>query len=299
MNVTLLGTASAEGWPGLFCRCESCARARRLGGKNIRTRSSSLIDGVLKIDFPPDILHQVIQNNLDLQSLKAVLFTHGHDDHFSVPELQYLGKYFTSEAIKTVLPIYGPPDVIERLRELLNPMLVPVALHTLQMWKRTCVAGYGVTPIRAQHDTSRECYNFLIQDESGTTLLYATDTGWYEEETWHFLAGKWIDGIVVECTKGLKQDGYMAHMCIPEIIRMRDKLQAMGTLAPGAPIVTTHHSHLCGMMHEELSAVLAPSRIQVGFDGLTFPLEHSETAPLPRHTRSVPPETSALTLDSR
>ncbi|HEV2472042.1 MAG TPA: hypothetical protein VGS41_05210, partial [Chthonomonadales bacterium] len=83
MKITLLGTSAAEGWPGLFCRCRACGEARRLGGKNIRTRASALIDGILKIDFPPDTLYHVIRYNLDLQCLAALVFTHAHDDHFS------------------------------------------------------------------------------------------------------------------------------------------------------------------------------------------------------------------------
>src|SRR5579883_2993882 len=110
MKVTLLGTSSAEGWPGLFCHCPACEKARRFGGKNIRTRSSALIDDVLKIDFPPDTLHHVIQFNLDLRCLRALLFTHAHDDHFSAPELQYMGPYFVPAPIEERLPIYGPSD---------------------------------------------------------------------------------------------------------------------------------------------------------------------------------------------
>ena len=37
MKITFYGTAAGEGWPGVFCQCELCREARRLGGKNIRT----------------------------------------------------------------------------------------------------------------------------------------------------------------------------------------------------------------------------------------------------------------------
>ena len=68
MKVQLLGTSAAEGWPGLFCNCRACEEARRLGGKNIRSRSSALIDGVLKIDLPPDTLYHVFRHGLDLRT---------------------------------------------------------------------------------------------------------------------------------------------------------------------------------------------------------------------------------------
>src|SRR5579871_1738434 len=221
MKVTLLGTSGAEGWPGLFCRCDACAKARKLRGKNIRTRCSALIDDVLKIDFPPDILHQVIVNDVDLRAMTALLFTHGHDDHFSAPELQYLSDYFVTTKITKPLPVYGPPEVIGFLEHRLDLHRVPISLHTMEPWTTVCVAGYRVTPILAQHDPSQTCFNFIIKNKQGATLLYAADTGWYEEPTWQFLRGVHLDGVVAECSKGPIEGGYMAHMCIPEVCRMQ------------------------------------------------------------------------------
>jgi phosphoribosyl 1,2-cyclic phosphate phosphodiesterase len=289
MKVTLLGTSGAEGWPGLFCRCDACAKARTLRGKNIRTRSSSLIDDVLKIDFPPDILHQVIANDLDLRAMSALIFTHGHDDHFSAPELQYLSDYFVTSKITTPLPVYGPSEVISFLTDRFDLNRVPLNLHVLDPWRTVCVAGYRVTPIIAQHDPTQTCYNFIIQDKQGATLLYATDTGWYEEPTWEFLSDWRFDGIVAECSKGPIEGGYMAHMCISEVCRMRRKLIEGGNFREGVPMVTTHHSHLGGLMHHELESILNPEGITTGYDGMSFHI-YAENAQ--RHTEK-PLETAA------
>ena len=40
LKLQYLGTAAAEAFPGVFCHCETCAKARTLGGKNIRRRSA-------------------------------------------------------------------------------------------------------------------------------------------------------------------------------------------------------------------------------------------------------------------
>ncbi len=273
MKVTLLGTSGAEGWPGLFCRCDACGKARQLGGKNIRTRSSALIDDVFKIDFPPDTLHHVIQFNLDLRCMTSLLFTHAHDDHFSAPELQYLSDYFVPTPILEPLPIYGPDDVISRLEHGLDLSRVPVTLHALKPWETVPIGDYRVTPLLAQHDPTQTCFNYLIEDQEGTSLLYASDTGWYDEPTWDFLRYCRIDGIVAECAKGPVEGGYMAHLCIPEVIRMRRKLIETGSFAPDGPMVTTHFSHLGGLMHDELEEVLSPHGIQTGFDGMNFYVE--------------------------
>ncbi|HBJ10614.1 MAG TPA: carbon-phosphorus lyase, partial [Ruminococcaceae bacterium] len=38
MKFQYLGTAAAEGFPGMFCSCDTCEKARKAGGRNIRTR---------------------------------------------------------------------------------------------------------------------------------------------------------------------------------------------------------------------------------------------------------------------
>lgn len=277
MKVTLLGTSAAEGWPGLFCRCEACGKARKLRGRNIRTRSSALVDGVLKIDFPPDTLHHVIEYDIDLRCLKALLFTHAHDDHFSWPELQYRGEHFVPQPIPDKLPVYGPSDVIQGIEMRLNLDLVPITLHTLCAWNTAQIAGYRITPILAQHDPEQTCFNYIITDEEGATVLYATDTGWYEPPTWRFLQSVSLDAVVVECSKGPIEGGYMAHMCIPEVVRMRQKLIEMRTLQAGAPFVTTHFSHLGGLMHRELEERLNPEQIQVGYDGMNITVNATDS----------------------
>lgn len=61
MKLTYYGTAAAEGFPALYCHCDACERARKSGGKNIRTRSQALINDDLLIDFPADTyMHELI-----------------------------------------------------------------------------------------------------------------------------------------------------------------------------------------------------------------------------------------------
>ena len=56
MKMTWLGTAAAEGWPAMFCRCPSCTESAKHGGKSIRSRSQSLVNDDLLIDFPADTI---------------------------------------------------------------------------------------------------------------------------------------------------------------------------------------------------------------------------------------------------
>lgn len=73
MKIRYLGTAAAEGAPALFCTCDHCAYARKVGGKEIRSRAGSILDDRLKIDFGPDSFMQMIQNHIDYTPLKSIL----------------------------------------------------------------------------------------------------------------------------------------------------------------------------------------------------------------------------------
>ena len=54
MKIKFLGTAAAEGIPALFCDCAVCQNARKVGGKEIKTRSQAIVDDKILIDFPAD-----------------------------------------------------------------------------------------------------------------------------------------------------------------------------------------------------------------------------------------------------
>ena len=81
MKLKYLGTAAAEGIPALFCECETCKSARKLGGKNIRTRSQAIIDDKILIDFPADTYMHFLNNNICMSKIKTCIITHSHSDH--------------------------------------------------------------------------------------------------------------------------------------------------------------------------------------------------------------------------
>jgi phosphoribosyl 1,2-cyclic phosphate phosphodiesterase len=269
MRIKLLGTGSAEGLPALFCSCQICGAARKTGGKNHRTRASALIDDAFKVDLPPDTMHHVLAQGLDLPKIRCLFITHTHDDHFALQELQYMSWMFVTEEWTRKLPVYGPPDAIDKIKSQLELEILPLDLHTLKPWQAITVEDWKVTPILANHAEDRVCFNHIVERD-GKSLLYATDTGWYHDETWEFLAGRKLNGLVIECAKGLDENGYKAHMSIPEVIRLKEKMIETGALTKDSVVVSTHHSHLSGLLHEQYETHLNPHGIQVGHDGMTF-----------------------------
>ena len=58
MILKVLGSAAAEAVPALWCECDTCRVARKNGGKDIRRRSSYLLDKDTIIDFGPDAFYR-------------------------------------------------------------------------------------------------------------------------------------------------------------------------------------------------------------------------------------------------
>ena len=97
MKIKYLGTAAAEAFPAVFCNCKYCNEARELGGKNIRTRSQSLINDDLLIDFPPDTYHHFITHGIRGDRIKYLLITHAHSDHIYEGDLDIRRGSFAKE----------------------------------------------------------------------------------------------------------------------------------------------------------------------------------------------------------
>jgi len=270
MQVKLLGSGSAEGWPGLFCKCRVCCLSRQVRGKNLRTRASAIIDGTLKIDLPPDTLSHVHSFDLDMREVELLLFTHAHDDHLAEKELQYLSWMFLPSGDTSNLRIAGSETVLNKIRQSIDTEQVPLTIEpALRPWETRQIGDWSITPVIPNHDPSQICFNHIIERE-GKRLLYATDTGWYSESTWSFLKSTRLDAIVVEASKGPILDGYEGHLAFPQVIEFINTLRTAGCISMGAPVVTTHHCHLGGMLHDEMVEILEPSGIQVGYDGMIF-----------------------------
>lgn len=270
MELQLLGTGAADGIPGLFSEDRVSQHARQHGGKNLRTRSAALLDRTLKIDLPPDTLHQCLAYNLSPSEWSAVIFTHSHDDHFAVPILQYaLYPFVPNES--PPFAIFGNEVVISKIKARYPDW--PLELHVTKSFEPVQHENYYITPIAANHDPDEDCHNLLIKSRA-CQLLYATDTGYWGGPTWDFLRGQSIDCLVMECTDGLNPSGYSGHLDIQAFVKTVQELRRMNVLGASASIITTHHSHSGNVTHEELEKLLEPFGILAGFDGMVQQVGH-------------------------
>lgn len=274
MKMQYLGTAAAEGIPAVFCQCETCQRARRLGGKNIRTRSQAIIDDTLLIDLPPDTYWHSIQYQLNLGQVKSLLITHSHQDHFYPLELLMRAVPYAHDW-QGPLTVYGNSHV-KRLYDIAveeendSPRLEEAILfqEIEALIPFTTQNGYLVTPLPATHKEDENCFLFLIEKD-GKRIFYGNDSCFYSSIVWEFIRGKELDLISLDSTMG-KFSCQHSHMGIPENIQAYEHFQEMGCIKPTTQILLNHFSHNGQILHDEVTELVAPYPFQVAYDGMTL-----------------------------
>ena len=283
MRLVFLGTAAAEGIPGLWCGCRVCREARKRGGKDLRRRCSYLIDNDTMIDFGPDSFWQSQTEHIDLPELRRIIFTHPHGDHMS-PEQLY---YRRSPGFCVDVPEY-PLDILaskETMRELVRGLINgsaagvdPTQIFDYLRLRPTIVkpgewtssGDVEMLPVTASHAPGLGAMIYAIR-RSGRTVLIANDTGDLAPEAWAMLEGVKLDAAVIECTIVFHNpDAARTHLGFNSTLRFRQKLVEMGCLAPNAPVYANHFSHNGHVLHDELKEKFAPHGITVAYDGLNI-----------------------------
>ncbi len=115
MKVHFLGTAAAEGFPNVFCRCQACQDSRKAKGRNIRTRSSVIIDDAWRVDYPPDAYYQAVRDEIDMSKVNHLLLTHTHYDHLCAGDLLSRTEGF-AHGVEEPLNIYGNDLALHQCR---------------------------------------------------------------------------------------------------------------------------------------------------------------------------------------
>ena len=271
MEVLFLGSAAAEGWPAPFCSCHGCREARKLGGKDIRSRAGALIDNVVKIDYGPDVVGQLQRVGRDLTSVSTLLFTHEHDDHCVPSELQFRQRGFvTDDTVLPPLTIYGNRHVLGKLkREHPDPAKLEASYGTmLEPFKTVRTADdTAVLPLPASHT---EGALLLRIERAGKRLLWGHDTGLFPRETMKALAGVPLDVAVFDCTYGPADTDQRNHMGFSGVLGTVADLRANGAVTPSTKLVATHFSHNGGMLHNELVEYFTPHGIIAAYDGMVI-----------------------------
>lgn len=163
MKITLLGTGDAIGTPKIGCSCPQCMRAKEQG--IARLRPSLLIENNGKhilIDSSPDLRQQLLAN--DAPRIDAVIWTHGHYDHFIG-----FGEFYR---VQDIPPVYAAPPVISYCAGLFR--FLSFKKHPVTPYEPFELFGCTITLFLVRHPPAYTC-GLLVECE-GTRAGFTSDT---------------------------------------------------------------------------------------------------------------------------
>lgn len=276
MRFQLLGSSGGKPVPRPFCLCPACEQARKMGGRNCRTRTSMnlyapgdvLGRAKYRVDLSSDVMHHLIQNHLDETALAHLLFTHDHSDHCDPEYLGMRGSPVSDIAEMKPLHVYGGEEVEKRLRSQVRLAKCKIEFHRVDPFQEVAVGDLKVYSLRANHG-SPGYLNYVVQAAELTALL-AWDTGLWSEETWKAASRFRFDAVFLECTvaaSGGRESGSQ-HLNPETFVAMKNRMAELNLLKPKAPFVSVHIGDNGRRDHDQLQELWSPHGVTVGYDGM-------------------------------
>lgn len=285
MKMVFLGTSAGEQYPGFWCHCENCEKARRLGGKNRRKNSCVWIAADTMIDFPAETFMQAERYGIEPARARYVLFTHSHEDHFfpyvfgwrrmpkgmQLPPPKNLAGPRFSEV--TPIHIYGNEKVCAGIGKWVRGDLTEYALELtrVEAFHSYEIGPMRVTPVLANHpDGDQRGLNYIVHRE-GKTFFYGLDTGWFLDESYREIARHRYDLVVMEGTFGFGAEAE-CHMNLRKLVEAHRRFEKDGLLNPKALFCASHLCPHFTPVHDEVAPVMAKDGITVAYDGMVVEL---------------------------
>ena len=279
MKVVYLGTAAAEGIPGMFCVCETCRRAMERGGRNIMTRSQMLVNDDLLVDFSGDTYQHFLKMRKTLADIEHILITHAHTDHFTFEEffcrfegighgvkVEKLKMYMSKVAYEIMMRCITARNTDMKALEKRYEFIIVEPYTTIK------VGDYTVHVLPGRHASENEAVLYVIEKE-GRTLFYGNDTGIFSEDIDDYLVkqGVKINLLSLDCTNCDKVYNYYAHMNMAEGRSIADRFKKKGLLADDVQLYYTHFSHNPGYIYDDLVEIARDKYgFNVTYDGLVL-----------------------------
>lgn len=163
MEITLLGTGDAVGTPQVGCQCPRCTYAKENGIERLRTSILVTHDGrSILIDTSPDLRRQLL--NTGSPSIDAVIWTHGHYDHF-----MGFGEFYR---VQKIPPVYAAPEVMAYCSEVFQFLI----RHKYEVPVYTPFTLFGVefTLVKVTHPDIFTCG--IILSDGRVRIGYTSDT---------------------------------------------------------------------------------------------------------------------------
>lgn len=287
MQVTFLGTSAAPSVPSPFCVCKACTGARRAGGKNLRKRSSIVVNDDLMVDIGPDVVSASFDHDISLTGIDICLMTHAHEDHYDPEFIMSRHKSYGTVLAKEMI-LAGSIDTLRTIDDDLSGRCRYGSIFDIQArralgidplplepFERRVVGSYRVTGYPANHGTVEGALLYAIEQDR-QAIFYGTDTSVLPEHVWeHLLRSRTrFDLLVLDHTYGIGIDvSPPDHLASVDVIGHVDRFRRSGLLKDNARVYATHISHEGYLEHDELDAYATANGYRIAYDGLSLAVD--------------------------
>ena len=277
MKINVLGTAAATCMPLTFCNCDICKESRKLGGKNIRKRSSIVLNDELLIDMGPDSINACAVYGIDVGKIKYLLQTHPHSDHF---DAGHFVTRWSEYAVKNmehldIVCSYGTAvDMAHKIKENEDIDLfddkwkkdMNYSLNFIKHGESIKIGEYEIIGIDSKHDSRVEALIYIIKYKD-RTILYGTDLLELSEEAWRIIEQHKLDVVFLDQTYGKDYNagGHLdAEMISNYVKRMKEK----NIIDDNSLIYGTHFSHEGNDIHDRMEELAVENGYHIAYDGM-------------------------------
>lgn len=279
MRIKILGIAAAEGVPAPFCGCPMCEYARNNRGKEIRKRSSVMIDKNIVIDFGPDLFWSSVTEEICLDSVLYIFISHSHFDHLSFENLILASKKYrrTRTREKGKRTLIGSKSVYFVLQNYIEMMGCEdfwefYEFRMVFPYEKLQLGEYTVVILPSNHTNKEQSLLFLIT-KNGKTFFYGTDTTYYSvREVFERIMPIKIDVVLSDCTYGTcaAQSRKGRHMGLPDNIYIRQEMINVGVISQESTYMLSHFSHDSLLPYEQINSLAQDNNMLIAYDGLTI-----------------------------
>jgi len=262
MKIIFLGVGAGEFYPAMLCNCSICSKYRTEG--KILGFSSILIDDQYLVDCPLGTALNFALFKIKPKFPFHILITHSHQDHFAPSESISVRKNSEDQVFtymnQTTLNLLKHYQKFNRFYSISPETKVIAPFKKIRLNQD----DFAI-PILANHDKfyNEECLNFIFKIKN-KTLLYASDTGWYDnEKTWQEILKHKYDIVILEFSF---IDKINTHMNYKHFLKFIEHLRTNQCMKSKTQIIATHlHLH---QLNNEKTTLLEEAGVKIAYRGM-------------------------------
>jgi len=246
---------------------------------------SILLEPDIRIDYSED--GPLGRFGVDEQSVRHLVFTHGHTDHllprpllaFAARQPHGLHLYGNNMVMDTIAFTATHTWDAERGRFHLQKNNADLCFHPVRAGDTFSVANARFTALLSNHFVDQvhmiqgqQALNYVIE-QGGKTLYYGLDSAYPLPETMEVLRHHRLDAAVFDAKGGAKEiDRKRGHMNFAIVDELVTELRRAGTVTDDTVVLVSHLSPAPTEPFDEIAADMTARGLRLAYAGLRLEL---------------------------